>query len=158
MIANAFLHLLSDEEATAAARDDERLLAAVVEESLRLEPAAAVLDRYATRDAELGGAAIPTGDLVTLSLAGANRDPEAFSDPGRFDPRRPNLNLQVAFAHGPHVCLGMHLARLETRVALDRALDRLPGLRLDPARPSTVRGLVFRKPTAVQVLWDRVSA
>jgi cytochrome P450 len=158
MIANAFLHLLADEEVTVAARDDPRLLGAVVEESLRLEPAAAVLDRYATRDAELGDASIRNGDLVTLSLAGANRDPAVFPDPDRFDPGRPNLNLQVAFAHGPHVCLGMHLARLETRVALDRALHRLPGLRLDPARPSSVRGLVFRKPTAVHVLWDRVSA
>jgi cytochrome P450 len=117
-----------------------------------------VLDRYATRDTELGGAPISKGDLVTLSLAGANRDPEVFPDPDRFDPGRTNLNLQVAFAHGPHVCLGMHLARLETRVALDRALRRLPGLRLDPVHPGRVRGLVFRKPTAVNVLWDRVSA
>ena len=52
----------------------------------------------------------------------------------------------------------MHLARLETRVALDRALERLPGLRLDPAGRSAARGLVFRKPAAVHVLWDRVSA
>ena len=64
------------------------MLGAVVEESLRLEPAAAVLDRYATRDTELGGAAIARGDLVTLSLAGANRDPEMFPDPDRFDVRR----------------------------------------------------------------------
>ena len=52
----------------------------------------------------------------------------------------------------------MHLARLETRVALERALERLPGLRLDPARPCPPRGLVFRKPATVHVLWDRVSA
>jgi len=122
------------------------------------ETAAAVLDRYATRDTELGDAEIAKGDLVTLSLAGANRDPAVFPEPDRFDLGRPNLNLQVAFAHGPHVCLGMHLARLETRVALDRTLGRLPGLRLDPAQASAVRGLVFRKPTAVHVLWDRVSS
>jgi hypothetical protein len=58
----------------------------------------------------------------------------------------------------PHVCLGMHLARLETRVALERALERLPGLRLDPARPCAPSGLVFRKPATVHALWDRVSA
>jgi cytochrome P450 len=156
MIANAFLHLLSDREATTSVRDDPKALTAAVEESLRLEPAAAVLDRYATCETELGGVAIAKGDLVTLSLAGANRDPAVFANPDRFDLERPNLNLQVAFAHGPHVCLGMHLARLETRVALDRGLRRLPRLRLDPERTSAVRGLVFRKPTAVHVLWDTV--
>ncbi len=154
MIANAFHHLLGDARALARARADERVLGAVVEESLRLEPAAAVLDRYATRDTELGGSAIARGDLVTLSLAGANRDPETFPDPDRFDLDRPNLNLQVAFAHGPHVCLGMHLARLETRVALARALERLPGLRLDPDRPAAPRGLVFRKPPTLHAVWD----
>ena len=64
------------------------------------------------------------------------------------------MSLQVGFAHGPHVCLGMHLARLETRLALGKTLERLPGLRLDPAHESAVRGLVFRKPDAVRVLWD----
>jgi cytochrome P450 len=93
------------------------------------------------------------GELVRLSLAGANRDPEVFADPDRFDVRRENARLHVAFAHGPHVCLGMHLARLEAQVALRRALERLPRLRLDPERPSTFTGLVFRKPRALHVLW-----
>jgi cytochrome P450 len=157
MIGSAFLHLLSDGDATARVAADPSLLAAAVEESLRLEPAAAVVDRYATHDTELGGVEIPAGALVTLSLAGANRDPEVFPDPDRYDIGRTNLNLQVAFAHGPHVCLGMHLARLEALVALRRALTRLAGLRLDPGRPSVVRGLVFRKPAGVNVLWDRVA-
>ena len=113
-----------------------------------------MIDRYATRDMELAGVPIRQGDLVTLSLAGANRDPGVFADPDRFDVRRDNVNLQVGFAHGPHVCLGMHLARLETRVALGRALERLPNLRLDPERPSAARGLVFRKPPSLWVLWE----
>ena len=92
------------------------------------------------------------GDLVTVSLAGANRDPLVFPEPDRFDVRRDNVGLQIGFAHGPHVCLGMHLARLETRMALERALARLPRLRLDPGRPSAVRGLVFRKPLEVWAL------
>jgi cytochrome P450 len=158
MIGSAFLHLLSDDDATARVKTDPSLLGAAVEESLRLEPAAAVIDRYATHDTELGGVEIPAGALVTLSLAGANRDPEVFPDPDRYDIGRTNLNLHVAFAHGPHVCLGMHLARLEALVALRRALTRLPGLRLDPGRPSVIRGLVFRKPAGVNVLWDRVAA
>jgi cytochrome P450 len=61
----------------------------------------------------------------------------------------------VAFAHGPHVCIGMHLARLEVHTALARLLDRLPRLRLDPERPAAARGLVFRKPPELHVLWGR---
>jgi len=124
-----------------------------VEESLRLEPAAAVIDRYATRDVELAGARIHEGDFVEISLAGANRDPAYFPDPDRFDLHRENARHNIAFAHGPHVCIGMHLARLEAETAVERLFARLPGLRLDPARPSAPRGLVFRKPPTLDVLW-----
>ncbi len=120
---------------------------------MRLEPAAAVVDRYATRDVTLGGAEIRERELVRVSLAGANRDPAVFDEPDRFDVRRRNARLQLAFAQGPHVCLGMHLARLETQIAVRRTLERLPGLRLDPERPSLVSGLVFRKPAELNVLW-----
>ena len=154
MIANALLHVLENPDQELLLRAAPPLVNAAVEESLRLEPAAAVIDRYAARDTELGGVSIPAGDLVTLSLAGANRDPAVFGDPDRFDVRRENLGLQVGFAHGPHVCLGMHLARLETRIALRRALERLPGLRLDPDRPSAVSGLVFRKPPSLWARWE----
>jgi len=154
MISNAFLHLLSSPSERALVEADPALLAGAVEESLRLEPAAAVVDRYVTSDTQLAGVSLGKGDLVTVSLAGANRDPDVFTDPDRFDLRRRNVNLQVGFAHGPHVCLGMHLARLETRVALGRALERLRGLRLDPDRPSSPRGLIFRKPPSVWALWD----
>ncbi|HEY7381229.1 MAG TPA: cytochrome P450 [Gaiella sp.] len=154
MIASAFLHVLSDGEQRALVESDRALLGNAVEESLRLEPAAAVVDRYATRDVRLGGAEIARGDLVRVSIAGANRDPEVFPDPDRFDVRRENARLHVAFAHGPHVCLGMHLARLEAQVALRRTLERLHRIRLDPARTSTTGGLVFRKPDAVHVLWE----
>jgi cytochrome P450 len=124
-----------------------------LEESLRLEPAAAVIDRYATRDVELAGAQIAKGDFVEISLAGANRDPATFPDPDRFDPERENARLNIAFAQGPHVCIGMHLARLEARTAAERLFARLPGLRLDPARPSAPRGLVFRKPPRLDLVW-----
>jgi cytochrome P450 len=59
----------------------------------------------------------------------------------------------VAFAHGPHVCIGMHLARLEAHTAIARLLRRLPAVRLDPAHPTEPRGLVFRKPPELRVLW-----
>jgi cytochrome P450 len=154
MIANAILHLLAHSEQRELVDDDRALLPNAIEESLRLEPAAAVIDRYATRDVSLGGASIRSGELVTLSIAGANRDPQVFPQPDRFDVRRDNARLQVAFAHGPHVCIGMHLARLEAHTAVGMLLDRLPSLRLDPARPSAPRGLVFRKPPTLHVTWD----
>jgi cytochrome P450 len=154
MIANAILHLLAHPEQRALVDEDRTLLPNAVEESLRLEPAAAVIDRYATRDVTFGGASIGAGELVTLSIAGANRDPEVFPQPDRFDVRRDNARLQIAFAHGPHVCIGMHLARLEAYTAVARLFDRLPHLRLDPARPSVPRGLVFRKPPTLYAAWD----
>ena len=151
MIANAVLHLLSHPDQLALVKADAGLLPNAIEESLRLEPAAAVIDRYATGDVELAGAPIRSGDLVRISIAGANRDPAVFPDPDRFDVRRENAHRHVAFAHGPHVCIGMHLARLEAHTAVERLL-RLPGLRLDgPAEP---RGLVFRKPPELRVAWS----
>jgi cytochrome P450 len=147
MIANAVLHLLGHDARGAP-------LDAVVEESLRLEPAAAAVDRYATRDTELGGAPIAAGDLVRISITAANRDPATFPEPDRFDPARENARRHLAFAGGPHVCVGMHLARLEAHTALELLLERLPGLRLDPAHPAEVRGLVFRKPPELRVLWS----
>ncbi|MFB4310150.1 cytochrome P450 [Actinomadura sp. GTD37] len=155
MIANAALHLLGNPDQLRLVLADRGLLPAAIEESLRLEPSASVVDRYSTRDIALGGARIRAGDLVRVSLAGANRDPAAFPDPDRFDVRRENAAEHLAFAHGPHFCFGAHLARLETRTALAALLDRLPGLELDPDRPARPRGLVFRKPPRLDVRWGR---
>src|SRR5215207_9381876 len=95
MIANAIAHLLSHPDHLAEVRAEPGLLANAIEESLRLEPAAAVIDRYATRDVELAGAPIGERELVVISIAGANRDPSVFPDPDRFDVRRPNAKLHV---------------------------------------------------------------
>ncbi len=154
MIANALLHLLSSPAQLALVLADPGLVPAAVEESLRLEPAAAVVDRYATVGTRLGGTAIQAGDQVTVSITGANRDPAVFADPDVFDVRRANAGRHLAFAHGPHFCLGAHLARLEAQVAVGTLLARLPRLRLDPGYPSAPRGLVFRKPPALRVRWD----
>jgi cytochrome P450 len=156
MIANALLLLLRHPPELERVRADRALVAGAIDESLRLEPAAATIDRYATRDVELGGARIAAGDLVTISIAGANRDPDVFPDPDRFDPARPNAKLHLAFAHGPHVCIGMHLARLEAHTAVARVLDRLPNLELDgDPRP---RGIVFRKPAELRVRFSEPKA
>ncbi|WP_432892534.1 cytochrome P450 [Kribbella sp. CA-245084] len=152
MITNALWHLLTNRDQLDLVLADPTLLPNVMEESLRLEPAAAVVDRYATRDIELAGAQIRHGDMVTVSLAGAGRDPEMFESPDTFDVRRPNARRHLAFASGPHICLGMHLTRLETLTALEAALQ-LPGLRLAADSPAP-RGLVFRKPSALRVSWD----
>lgn len=156
MIANAVLHLLSHPGQLALVRADPGLLPAAIEESLRFEPPAAVVDRYATRDVRLGAAMIREGDLVRVSITGANRDPAVFTEPDRFDLTRPDSFRHLAFAHGAHFCFGAHLARLEARTALDRLLDRLPGLRLD--RPAEIRGLVFRKPVELHVRWNGTDA
>jgi cytochrome P450 len=157
MIANAFYHLLTNDAVLCAVCNDLTLLPAVVEESLRLEPAAAVVDRYATVDVQLGDGLIKKDDLVRVSLAAANRDPATFADPDCFDPWRPNLRSHVTFAQGPHVCLGLHLARLEAQLALQYALQQLPGLHLVPTpvayQAAKPRGLVFRKPQALAVQW-----
>jgi cytochrome P450 len=154
MIVNAMWHLLSHRAELALVLADRALIPAAVEESLRLEPAAAVVDRYATRDTALGGARVRAGDQVTVSLTGANRDPAVFADPDSFDIRRPGTGRHLAFAHGPHFCLGAHLARLEAETAVGVLLDQLPRLGLDPRYPAAPRGLVFRKPPELRVRWD----
>ena len=148
MITNAVLHLLThpDQRPT-----DEQSLANAVEESLRWEPAAAMLDRYATRHVELGNARIRAGELVSVSLTAAHRDPAVFAEPDRFDIGRANARQHLAFARGPHFCLGAELARLEANTAL-AAITALPDLRL--IRPVRPRGLVFRKPTELPVRWQ----
>jgi cytochrome P450 len=156
MIANATMELLQRPQLLERVTedDDSALLDAVIDESLRLEPAAAVIDRYATADPTLGGADIARGDLVRISITAANRDPAVFERPDEFDAGRPNLRRHLAFAQGPHVCVGVHLARLEARASLRALLTGLPGLRADPQRPAEVRGLVFRKPVALFARWD----
>src|SRR5947209_10681777 len=143
MITNALLYLLENESPAPA---EPTNLDAVIDESLRLEPAAAVIDRYATTKTTLATANIDEGDLVRVSIAAANRDPAIFEHPDQYIPGRPRARRHLAFAQGPHVCLGIHLARLESRAGLAALTQRLPNLRLDPDHPSSPRGLVFRKP------------
>jgi cytochrome P450 len=154
MIANAVLYLLQAPERLDEVLSEPRLLDAALEESLRLEPAAAVIDRYATVDTQLGGVEIGRGDLVRLSIAAANRDPVVFEEPEDFDLHRSNARRHLAFAQGPHVCVGVHLARLEAQIGLRQLLTRLPHLKLDPSHRASIRGLVFRKPVQLRVMWD----
>ncbi|CAN5675635.1 cytochrome P450 [soil metagenome] len=150
MLLNALWFLLRSPEALAAVRADPSLVDAAVEESLRLEPAATVVDRYATRDVELAGTEIAAGAQVTVSLAAANRDPAEFADPDRYVLDRPRRRRHLAFAAGPHIFIGMDLARLEVVTAVTALLARFPALRLSPEAPPPT-GLIFRKPPRLPV-------
>jgi cytochrome P450 len=143
--------LLLDDGLTSRLDENRALVAAFVDEVFRLEPSAAVVDRYATRDVTLAGAEIRDGDLVRVSLSAANRDPAVFPDPDRLDLGRDNLGKSLTFARGPHACLGIHLARLETKAAVEALLDRPGAVASDPV---PVTGLVFRAPETVLATWS----
>jgi len=151
---NLLLLLLTHPDQLAAVQRDRSLLDQAIEEGLRLEPPLLLINRTATTEVELSGVTIPAGGDVTTCLGSANHDEERWENPDSFDIfRAPQQHL--AFAFGPHMCLGMHLARLETRVVVNAVLDRLPGLRLDPDGDDPhIRGLIFRSPTSVPVLFD----
>jgi len=105
------------------------LIKLAVEEMLRFESSNQLGNRRTTRGVAIGGVAIPAGTSITLCMGGANRDPERFPRPDNFDiARQPNRHL--AFASGPHQCVGLNVARLEGRIAVERFLKRFPGFRL----------------------------
>jgi cytochrome P450 len=153
MTTSLFWHLLTHPQQLHEVRADRSLAANAIEESLRLEPAAGRVDRYATEAVDIGGARIRRGDLVIVSLTAGNRDPASYPEPDAFDLHRANARTHLAFAQGPHACVGLHLARLETAAALDAALDAWPGLAL-AAGTTAPSGVVFRKPRTLNVRWD----
>jgi cytochrome P450 len=151
---NLMFGLLTNPDQLAALRDDRSLMQQAIEEGLRWEPPLTGIGRTATRDVEIEGVVIPAGSPVAVEMASANRDPARWDDPDAFDIHR-EMQTHMSFAHGPHTCLGMHLARMETTVALNRVLDRLPNLRLDPAADDVfISGMAFRAPNQLPVLFD----
>jgi cytochrome P450 len=148
---NLLVALLTEPALWDALREDRGMLRGAFEEALRWEPPITTVVRRAVRDCELGGVAIKAGTHVSVSVAAANRDPMRYPDPDRFDPTRKNI-AHLTFGGGPHLCLGMHLARMEATVAINALLDRLPDLRLDSsAPPPQVVGVAFRSPAALPV-------
>jgi cytochrome P450 len=152
-LGNLLFALLTHPDQLDAVRADRSLIPQAIEEAVRWEPPLLTITRVATRDSVLGGVPIPAGSTVMPLLGAANRDEERYPDPDRFDIfRAPKPN--ASWGNGVHMCLGMHLARLEMRVALERLLDRLPGLRLDPeGKDPHIRGQVFRSPTSLPVVF-----
>jgi len=151
---NLLCGLLSNCDQLDALRADRALLPQAIEEGLRWEPPLIGIMRTATRDTEVAGVFVPAGSMVAVNIGSANHDEKVWDDPEVFDIFRPPKQ-HLAFAWGPHMCLGLHLARMETRVVITQLLDRLPGLRLDPeAEAPAISGAIFRAPASLHVIWD----
>jgi len=131
---------------------DPDLVGNAHEEARRLVPPVAMVERWTRVPVDLLGVDIPAGEFVMVSILGANRDPLTFDDPTTFDVLRRNAHLSMSFSFGVHACLGIHLARLQTTIALRQLLTRLPGLELVSAEPPA--GFAFRRPSDVVVRWD----
>lgn len=101
---------------------------------------------------EVGGVTIPAREFVGVPVLAANRDPQTFPDPLRFDIRRDNATQTLSFAYGIHAHLGIHLARLETQVAIQRIRDRLTGLELSAFDPPG--GFALRRPSTLELAWN----
>jgi cytochrome P450 len=131
LIGNGTLALLQHPDQLEKLRSNPSLMRSAVEEMLRYNgPVDITTNRWAFEDVEIGGATIPKGDMVWASLLAANRDPEHFADPERFDITR-EPNRHIAFGNGIHFCVGAPLARMEGMIALDALVKRLPQLELN---------------------------
>lgn len=153
LIGNALelLDRFPDERARLLA--DPGLVPSAVEEALRFESSNQLGNRRTAVPVEIGGVQLPEGSSLTLCIGAANRDPAVFDDPERFDiGRKPNRHF--AFASGPHQCIGMAVARLEGRIAIERFLSRFPRYRLDgsPVRSQRIR---FRGFTSIPARLER---
>ncbi len=151
---NLLYGLLSQPDVLEEVRTNRELLPQAMEEALRWEPPLTAIFRGAARDTELAGVHIPKGAVLSVNVGAANRDETRWEHPEVFDIHRPQI-AHIAFGFGPHICLGMHLARSETVSAMNAVLDRLPNLRRDPAAGDVpITGSTFRTPRSLPVLFD----
>jgi cytochrome P450 len=148
---NLLYGLLTHPEQLAEVAKDRSLLPQAIEEGLRWEPPILFIIRRAARDTQVAGISVPEGSILNVCVGAANRDERRYRNPDQFDILR-DPQQHMTFGFGPHMCLGMHLARMETRIAIGSLLDRLPNLRLDPdCEPPYVQGTAFRSPSALHV-------
>jgi cytochrome P450 len=155
LIANALRELLARPDQWRRVVDDPSLARAAVDEVLRYSPSIVAWRRRATRDALVGGVAIPAGADLLLVMGAANRDEEHFADPETFDVTRPNARDHLAFGYGIHYCLGNMLAKMQVRVVIEEATRLAPGLRLvDADAIEFGDSLSFRIPARVPVTWE----
>jgi cytochrome P450 len=147
----ACVALLEHPGAAGELRADPGLMPAAVEEMLRWWTPVMTFRRTATDDCELGGQRIRAGDKVVVSFISANRDEAVFAAPGRFDIRR-HPNPHLVFGHGPHFCLGAHLARTQMRALFEEVLARTSSLRA-AGPPSYLRSNFQRGVKRLPVAW-----
>lgn len=149
---NLLVGLLTNPDQLEALRQDRSLIPNAIEEALRWEGPVGLTWRMSTRDVTLAGVDIPAGSVIDLIQGAANRDPARFPNPDVYDLFRERKSRHFAFAAGPHICIGQHLARLEMTRALHAILDRMPNLRLDPDKaPPEIRGFMMRVPKHIHV-------
>ncbi len=133
---------------------DRSLFPQAFEEVVRWEPPVTVILRRAARNTVLAGVAIDKGSDVALMIGAANRDERKYAEPDRYDMFR-SQRQHVGFGFGVHVCLGMHLARMESRIAINTLFDRLGPFTLDPeAEAPWIEGMAFRSPLSLPVVFD----
>jgi cytochrome P450 len=155
LLGNALRHLLGQRSAWEEICQDPSMIPNAIEEVLRLDSSVIVWRRKTTTAVEVGGVAVPEGADLLLLLGSANRDPAVFEDPERFDIHRANAREHFAFGHGPHLCLGAPLARLEARVVLEELTARLPSLRLVAGQKFRfMPNVSFRGPLSLLAEWD----
>lgn len=155
---NLLYGLLTHPEQLAAVMADRELVPAAVEEAIRWETPLTAIQRWTSREVDVEGVTIPAGSEITMCVASANRDQAVWGeDADEFNVFRPR-HQHVAFATGRHTCLGIHLARLEMKVALNMLLDQLPDIHLDPAYADKcfIDGQRFRSPNQLRVKFTPV--
>jgi cytochrome P450 len=151
---NLMTGLLTHPDQLDAVRNDRSLLPHAIEEGLRWEPPLLTIMRTATQDTTVCGVNIEAGSVMVVNMGAANHDERRWDDAESFNIFRPQ-SAHIAFASGPHMCLGMHLARMETKVAINRIFDRLRNVRLDPdAESPYITGMTFRSPPRLDVVFD----
>ena len=148
LLGNAVALLDAHPEQRAQATSDPALWGGVVEEVLRYDSPVQLTLREAYEDTEVAGVPLSKGEAVLILLAGANRDPEVWENPGRFDIHRENAADHLAFSSGVHYCLGASLARLEATIGLRTLYERFPDL--------SITGAPCRRPTRVLRGFERM--
>ncbi len=144
--------VLGDDDTQRALRADRSLVPNAVEEMLRWWTPVMTFRRTATCEVELGGVTLQRGDKVVVSFASANRDPEVFPDPDRFDIRRENARRHLSFGNGPHVCLGAWLARSMMTTMFTRLFERTSWLAAD-GDPSWLQSNFQRGVKRLPITW-----
>jgi cytochrome P450 len=147
---NLLFLLLTHPEQFDAVYADRELVGPAIEEGLRFETPLTTVQRYATEETELEGVTLPAGSVIDVCIGSANRDEGRWDRSEEFDIFRKRLP-HISFAVGEHTCLGLHLARMETRVALECLLDRLTDIKLVTTDNPSIYGQPFRSPTALPV-------